>query len=677
MISKKSECTQNCQTLGEATLKYNEAVAKLVILEGLIALNAGITESADAIKHITPSEITKVKDLSTEFLASFEKAKILHKVLQIKENGSYPLEGYTGDSPSLLIGHLNSTAPEIFEVLTEVKYQEEVLDALQGFSEADRKVTTLDKENTYANYRKYLSFEMNGEKLDMNAPSHQVYEDVLKINELAKKETLSNEEKKELLSKSNALQKIHVQLSHNSNVEKNIATNSLDEKIGNYLQNTQSMSSTLLKTDRQKEKLLGLKKELEHHEQAKINGLEEKLLNMQGVCESEEKAKACLSRLKGTPRFNELGLSEFNPLVAEKRQESSMEKLLGELASCYEQKSLSEIKTCQMKAMDKNEELTKTEIADARKAVVNAKNEMDKLYEDENIVSLQKEKVELYAKLQSKPECIEGTLLNKVDLSNGFCGFKELDSLVMSSGTTGEFKNILTSLERTYSADIRAEVKADVMANNNQTQTNTGSRQVSGNVDNGGQRTQRASTVVGHVQGPPISYGNDFTVTKEDYKAEQNRIKAEQRRIKELKKSKRTGPSGAEYALQGLAQVTVTSAPQLLMLHQQNQYVKSYAENYRQTMIQRQQYQQWLTQQQQFYGQLYATGNLNYGWGFYNPNNASNFNYPNNQYTFYQHGSNGFNFSQYNFLNPTTTPSFGSNNGITTTTSNPQFNFQF
>lgn len=684
LMSKRKEgcedtATKKCQKLEDAVLKYNEAVAKLIILEGLIAISSGVTESANALKNISEKQISRVEKISDQFLLNFDKAKVLNQVLKIEDGKSHVLQGYDGQGIDSLEGYLSVNAKNIYTQIENHPHKKELLEMIHGFSEADHNITTMDrkKDKDYENYAKYLNFEFDKKKVNMDDPTtDKNYQKIVDINNLSKKSKLTDEEKKNLLQMTKSLQDIHLSYSERDNVATNDVTKRIQKDIDIALQSHQSLALALFDVDRQKEKLLGLRTQLSSLQKNSKNGLEQEL---KSLCEKNNLAtgdlKTCFAKLREASPKNDdkSGLNKFEDVFKESRP-TPMENLLAEVANCYDKGSLESIKKCQMEVFEKNPDLIKTDIAQARKNLVEAKKEMDSFYLDPSIDELQKQKASLYSLFQSKEECREGETIEKVDLSGGFCHFKELDGLILSSSISGDLDKIVISLEKTYAKEIQDETKKKIQTNhqnhhgrNIADETSQQHKSDDFNSSDGGDNVYHTNRGGEHF----VSYGtNDFTVTKED-------VKAEKRRIKELKKRNRTGPSGAEYALQGLAQVTVTSAPQLMMLHQQNQYVKSYAENYRQTMIQRQQYQSWLTQQQKYYGQLYATGNMNYGWGFYNPNYASNFNYPNNQYTFYQHGNSGFNFSQYNFLNPMPTPTTGGATTLPASTSTPQFNFQF
>lgn len=199
--NKRYCCDQSdpssCKTIYRAKLEYNDALAKLTILEGLVALGSSVEGKHNALRNLTPEQVTTAKQNVSEFLSSFRKANILQKSFQL--NGDDSLwDDYKGENIDQMQAYLNALCvnPQAYKPFCSelAKAQEQTLkkgdrdgwidivETLQGFSEADRNVLDTDRDTNFRSYSDYLKVRVDGKLVDIDHLNDN--ESIKKVKEL-------------------------------------------------------------------------------------------------------------------------------------------------------------------------------------------------------------------------------------------------------------------------------------------------------------------------------------------------------------------------------------------------------------------------------------------------------------------------------------------------------------
>ena len=226
----------SCQTIYQAKLEYNDALAKLTILEGLVALGSAMEDKHNALRNLTPKQVSAAKENISDFLSSFNRANILQKSFELHGDSSL-WDDYKGENVDQMQAYLNTLCvnPQAYQSFcTELaKTQQETLDkgeteawievveTLQGFSEAHNQVLGTDRNTNFRNYKDFLKVQINGEFKDLSSlKKNDDYQKVLKLQTLITQyEKAPNRETlKEIQTLSNKIDEININYNRNSSV---------------------------------------------------------------------------------------------------------------------------------------------------------------------------------------------------------------------------------------------------------------------------------------------------------------------------------------------------------------------------------------------------------------------------------------------------------------------------
>lgn len=691
----------SCMTLDQATRDYNQAMADLIIIEGIIAITSSVEANAKALQKITPKKIQEAKSQAKDFLDSVEKAKFIDLMLNESafnqiytntpgEKRHFIIADYEGKTPEQLKEHIqkkceDSTVTSYKELCDEVKIlnsdkEEMVYKTLQGFSEVS-KTNGYDKKSDFEKFQKYLKIEVGGvSKTYSEVAESEIYKNIEAIQ--------TETDPKKILNLSKKLSSVKVNLGLPTELaDTDIIENKFKKEIGSSLEKVQKMSQSLLDVEQNKDELIKMSKQLNAVSTSSHASFEKDFNALKANSFTRECANKtddeCYKLMLKSPKYNELGINSLKIKKDNSDKVKGTGLLLASLSACYQDPSLEKVLVCQKQAMAESK-YAATSLSEARAKVAKAKEKMNFLYEGEPLKFLQMNKMHLYQSY-SKEQCDKEDSSQKFqDIS--YCNSSDLNGLILSSSTLKEVNGLLLNMERkSFNQMLEEEYGSSSLATYNQYRDQILTQCKNSNEKPGKNLCHYLASEKGQYQ-KQLNEQKAYVVKYENQKKNELRI---QQRLKEEKREERN--RGFNAAMSGLAQVAVTGAPQIMQAHIETQNVKSMTENYRQSVIYQQKYQNWLNQQQQYYGNLYSQNPyMNYGWGFYNSNNASSFNYPNNNYTFYQHGTNQFNFSQFNFLpmsyadmaTPATSISTGGSytgttTGTMTTTTTGDFGFSF
>lgn len=160
------------KTVYEAQLDYNKALAKVNILEGLIAISSAVENDHAAMKTVTVSDLSNAKTVVNNFLMSFDRADLLGRSLEANAKGEYFWEGYNGSSEDytrIFVDNkcrddksFKSFCDELKKRIDDSHYYEgDLYDVFHGFAVADKRINPPSKQELdkkYEDYRKYLMF---------------------------------------------------------------------------------------------------------------------------------------------------------------------------------------------------------------------------------------------------------------------------------------------------------------------------------------------------------------------------------------------------------------------------------------------------------------------------------------------------------------------------------------
>lgn len=168
---KKASDPDSQKTIFQAQIEYNEALAKVNILEGLIAISVAVENDHAAMKTVEPTDLANAKVSINNFLMSFNRANLLSQSLNKSSDGEYFWKDYTGtntDYTQLYIKNKCADGAKYKEFCDNVKAQiekphfdsMELYKTLHNFVNADNKINYQDqaREDNYKKYQEYLMF---------------------------------------------------------------------------------------------------------------------------------------------------------------------------------------------------------------------------------------------------------------------------------------------------------------------------------------------------------------------------------------------------------------------------------------------------------------------------------------------------------------------------------------
>jgi len=246
-------------TMFEAKLAYNNALSKVVLLEGLIGLGHAIEGNHHAIKNLTPTKMIQAKKNIDDFFTNYQKANLLDISLNFigdkkDKNIWQDYQGKeTGDMISYLQGQCKDKDFAVFCLeLNKLKInknvdQEEIYKTLNGFVLSDR-VARDDlgrKIEKYKEYQQYLTVKVDGEDVPLRTLTDNG--EIKKIEELKTlidKYSVGADNAKELLDKANKLQAVNINFNTGANAN-NRFKSFAEEQFGKTVNNIHVASSII------------------------------------------------------------------------------------------------------------------------------------------------------------------------------------------------------------------------------------------------------------------------------------------------------------------------------------------------------------------------------------------------------------------------------------------------
>jgi hypothetical protein len=400
---------QSCKTKQELEKDYNEAMAKLIIAEGLASIGMSIESNHNALNDLTEPDITKAKTYLRDLSSSLNSANLIHLALEFEGNTTL-FSDYNGNTPQEMAIHLKDKCKSGYfskmKICSELgslsksspSEHEKFMTTISGFLNSDKRVTNSDSERRprYEGYQNRLRIEVGGKNLTpagfKSDPHYQ------KIMLLESKLTILSERKrlkkptadiaKEILDLAKVVDDISVNYK-NAATETPEVTNYIKKNFDNVL-NQLDLPSLILEggiKDNFVNTSKKLKNEIKRHEgtiNQEINKWFEnkgsKKLNgnpISSIC-SQKYDISCLKKLCGETSTNkpdkcenlqELGLDKQYQKLKSYNEHKHAGSILDQAKSCMEkQVSLIEKRNCLTKIQRGSE----TNISTLRKDLKNA-----------------------------------------------------------------------------------------------------------------------------------------------------------------------------------------------------------------------------------------------------------------------------------------------------------------
>jgi hypothetical protein len=280
----KGRDLDSCKTLNQAELDYNTALAKVNMIESLIAISHAVDSNHNALRKLDSAQLDSAEKLVDDFLNNFSKANVLDKSFKFIDkktlkNGKNIWVDYKGKTTQELNTYLTEKCTdedykdfceEYKNVVDEGKVSDEdLLNTLNNFAQADNKIN-YDLGRRLENYKEYSKFfKVNITTQDKPIGLDEVMttKEIEKIIELKKqiqiyKTSNSKESAQKILTISKSLQKIDMNFSKDMNVRSSLA-DSTKKEFEKDLVNISSVAGTMLNRDLVKNNLAGTGKSLE------------------------------------------------------------------------------------------------------------------------------------------------------------------------------------------------------------------------------------------------------------------------------------------------------------------------------------------------------------------------------------------------------------------------------
>ena len=378
---------QSCKTKQELEKDYNEAMAKLIIAEGLASIGMSIESNHNALNDLTESDITKAKNYLSDLNSSLNNANLIHLALEFEGNTTL-FSDYNGSNPQEMTTHLKNKCKSGYfskmKICSELSNlsksspseHEKFMTTLSGFLNSDKRVTNSDSERRprYEGYQNRLRIEVGGKNLTpAGFKSDPHYQKIIlldsKLSILSERKKLKQSTKgiaKEILDLAKEVDDISVNYK-NAATETPEVTSYIKKKFDDVL-NQLDLPSLILEGGIKDNFINASKKlsnEIKRHE-ATVNQEVNKWFENKGskklngstisnIC-SQRYDISCLKKLCGETstkspdhceNFQDLGLDKEYQKLKSYNEHKSASVILDQAKSCMEKKvSLIEKREC-------------------------------------------------------------------------------------------------------------------------------------------------------------------------------------------------------------------------------------------------------------------------------------------------------------------------------------------
>jgi len=440
----------SCLSFRNVETKYNDAMAKLVIYEGILALGQSIENNHKVIQHMDLERVDLAQKSIDEFFDSYNKARLISNSLELNgENGIWT--EYNGVNAAELESHLNSICAgdkyddfcksydQILAKSPEKKT--EYLNSLHGFATADKNILSNYRSQNYDTYKDYLSITIDGE----NIPYDKLEEhpQVLKLNQLKSKIaelTLSqgDDVAKEILKLSKELNDLKVKYNTGINVKsrfKEFISEDVEKGIAGLNQTTQLLLGSKDFKDNL-DKMVGSFETQQASNKSTLNKqIREFIQNSPDKsCNSGESEIACITRLCA-PNENMLDscsnndqslLKVYKEVLAVNKLDQTQKDLVS-ASVCMSKESLDEQEQCILAMKEDLFDIASDEVEKLRRELAYVEKIRMTMNQGNPFKDLQQEKfMATYA--FKKSGCINDDDLEIVTDLHSSCGVSEIDS---------------------------------------------------------------------------------------------------------------------------------------------------------------------------------------------------------------------------------------------------------
>jgi hypothetical protein len=635
----RANTPESCLSSTNAKNKYNEAMAKLIILEGIIDLTKTLKQDHDKLCALSKEKIVEAKENSQGFIQSFYKAKLLQNSLELKDNISF-WDEYEGKSSAELAGHIVTKCKidkfekfcESYKNIPDEKTKKEVLDTLTGFKNADYHTVKNDRQDRYKNYSNYLNLsvtENDNNQILTLADFEKKH--LVKIQELAKlikkyETSPSTALQKQILTLSEELNPIYPTFNTASEIN-NSVTSFINNDIQNNLGSLQKVTSSMLRLDSAKDNI---------NKAEQIIELELKNKNAEQLARdfvnkyAEDKCKGkdpidCLQENENDNELNKFGAQSVLKEIERIQQLEQFTAQISHLKQCLESKVvLGKKEDCLISKIQEY----KDDYNNVKEEVLKAKKNLDFIAQAEPITEYETKKAFTIYALKEK-KCL--TADSKIADFAGSCRSTDLKSYEVNLLNLGkDMQDIQVAFDKglytKYFADKDKEGESEFKKHRKEMiekcQQDDSSHAYCRHLINEVKMENYASQVA------LVEYKN-----VKDYKPE-----------KDL-------PTGAAIAA-GLGEAVTFGLPQYMFMKQQEDQTVMYMNHLKMQQAYRQQQNAYWKNYQHNLSGMQTPSNVyqNWGYNFYNPTQNTNFNLQNQSNIFY--GPAPFNFGQMTFPPP-------------------------
>lgn len=397
------------KTIYQAKMEYNQALAELMLHEGLISLGAAIEDNHNALKGITSSQLQEAQNNIQDFTMAFKRGKILQKSLEL--NGDKSLwDDYDGEDIQSMQEYLNKICvrPKAYKAFcgelaktqrsSSANEWEEVVKTLQGFHESDRRVLRTDRDAQYRRYQDYLKVKVGDKLVDLDQLEKDgAYKKVETLKSLIEqyKSSPSDETLKQLMKVSKEIDKIDINYNNTTGVRakfSDFAKRSLEKEATKL----HSVSGLFLNTKHTKDNFSKIQKTMDTELSVRKATLDKAIAdfssNLRGKCEGKDTLK-CIKDLCNpspdgdctqSPSNSEIigsGLDQIYKKVKiyndAKRVGDAVTQVNNECFSKHQE--LHKVKTCAEKTLTKLKSIKESDLQKKREQLAQKKKVLDYL----------------------------------------------------------------------------------------------------------------------------------------------------------------------------------------------------------------------------------------------------------------------------------------------------------
>tara|TARA_B100001971_G_scaffold215190_1_gene259602 strand:+ start:26251 stop:28455 length:2205 start_codon:yes stop_codon:yes gene_type:complete len=445
----------SCLKHNEVEARYNDAMAKLVIYEGLLALGEQIEDNHKIIKNIDQSKLDTAKTTIDDFFQSVNKAELINNSLELNgEDGLWT--NYQGNQALEMENYINivcageqyqsfcSSYQRILQEDPASKY--DYLESIHGFAVADRHVLDNNKRRDYAQYQDYLTISINGE--DISYDQINAHPEFNKLKNLKEKITSfgnnrSDSNAREILALTKELNDVDVNFNEGIDVKsrfKDFISDDVAEGIASLNQSTQLMLGSTDFRNNLEKMITSFGKQQNSHRNVLKREIRELIAADPALsCQSGEDETRCLVRICEPMALEEACNNRSNVGITElyksKKRIDNLDETQDMLEStkvCLENQSLDEQEACVLSMKADLFDIAHDKVEELRRELAHVENIRSTMNHGEPFKDLKKEKALVLMAFKNLG-CLNAKNIVKVDELQSSCQISEITDFSQTS----------------------------------------------------------------------------------------------------------------------------------------------------------------------------------------------------------------------------------------------------